>query len=115
MDLPRIRAASPAARLPGARRIHWGVTLKVLVQLPPDTDWTKKPSATVEMVITKNNQEVKRTSEQSSQLANAAAQMTVIKSIPVDDFQPGQYSVMVRVTDNLTKDVTAAQDKFTVR
>jgi hypothetical protein len=76
---------------------------------------TKKPSATVELVITKNNQEVKRITEQSSQLANAAAQMTVVKSIPVKDFDPGQYSVQVRVTDNLTKDVTAGQDKFSVR
>ena len=76
---------------------------------------TKKPSATVEMVITKNNQEVKRTVEQSTELANAAAQMTVVKSLALSDFEPGQYGVQVKVTDNLTKDVTAAQDKFTVR
>jgi hypothetical protein len=41
--------------------------------------------------------------------------MTVTKSFPVTDFEPGQYVVQVRVTDNLTKDVTAASDKFTVR
>jgi GWxTD domain-containing protein len=76
---------------------------------------TKKPSATVETVITKNNQEVKRTTEQSSQLANAAAQMTVVKSFPVKDFEPGQYAVQVRVTDNLTKEVVAGTDKFSIR
>jgi GWxTD domain-containing protein len=76
---------------------------------------TKKPSATVELVITKNNQEVKRIVEQSSELANAAAQMTVVKALPLSDFEPGQYAVQVKVTDNLTKDVTAGQDKFTVR
>ena len=76
---------------------------------------TRKPSATVETVITKNNQEVKRTVEESSQLSNAAAQMTVVKSLALSEFEPGQYSVQVKVTDNLTKDIIASQDKFTVR
>jgi GWxTD domain-containing protein len=76
---------------------------------------TKKPSATVEMVFTKNNQEVKKIVEQSTELSNAAAQMTIIKSLPVTDFEPGQYSVQVKVTDNLTKDVIASKDNFTVR
>jgi hypothetical protein len=69
----------------------------------------------VEMVFTKNNQEVKRVVEQSSELANAASQMTVIKSLPISDFEPGQYSVQIRVIDNLTKDITASKDTFTVR
>ncbi len=76
---------------------------------------TKKPSATLEMIITKNNQEVKRFVEQSSQLSNAAAQMTMAKAISVSEFEPGQYSLLVKVTDNLTKDVIAQSDNFTVR
>jgi len=76
---------------------------------------TKKPSATVEMVFTKNNQEVKKIVEQATELANAASQMTIVKSLPLSDFEPGQYSVQVKVTDNLTKDVTASKDNFTVR
>jgi len=76
---------------------------------------TKKPSATVEMLITKNGQEVKRVVEQSSELSNAAAQMTLIKSISLSDFEPGQYAVQIKVTDNLSKDVIASADKFTVR
>jgi GWxTD domain-containing protein len=76
---------------------------------------TRKPSASVEMVFTKNNQEVKKIVEQSSEFSNAAAQMTIIKSLPLSDFEPGQYSVQIRVTDNLTKDVIASKDNFTVR
>jgi len=76
---------------------------------------TKKPSATVEMVFTKNNQEIKKIVEQSSELSNAAAQMTIVKSLPLADFEPGQYAVQVKVTDNLTKDVIASKDSFTVR
>ncbi len=76
---------------------------------------TKKPSATVEYVITRNGQQVKRAVEQSSELANAAAQMTLKKSIALADFEPGEYSIQVKVTDNLSKDVIASADKFTVR
>jgi 5-hydroxyisourate hydrolase-like protein (transthyretin family) len=76
---------------------------------------TKKPSATVEMVFTKNNQEMKKIVEESAEFSNAAAQMTIVKSLPLADFEPGQYSVQVKVTDNLTKDVIASKDNFTVR
>jgi len=76
---------------------------------------THKPSATVEMVFTKNNLEVKRVVEQSSELSNAASQMTITKSLPVTDFEPGQYAVQIKVTDNLTKEVTVGHDNFVVR
>ena len=76
---------------------------------------TRKPSATVELLITKNGREVKREVEQASELSNAAAQMTLAKTLPLKDFDPGEYSVQVKVTDNLTKDVIASAEKFTVR
>jgi len=76
---------------------------------------TKKPSATVEMLFTKNNQEVKKVVEQSTEFSNAAAQMTITKSLPVTEFEPGQYAVQVKVTDNLTKEVTVSKDNFSVR
>jgi GWxTD domain-containing protein len=76
---------------------------------------THKPSATVEFLITKNNEEVKKIVEQSSELTNAAAQMTVVKAIQTKDLDPGQYAVQVRVTDNLTKDVIVGKESFVVR
>jgi hypothetical protein len=76
---------------------------------------TKKPSATLEIVFTRNNQEVKRIVEQSSDLANAASQMTVFESIPTSDLDPGQYGITVRVTDNFTKEVIVGKDAFVVR
>ena len=78
-------------------------------------DASHKPSATVETLITKNGKEVKKQVEQASELSNAAAQMTLSESIPLSDFEPGEYSVQVKVTDNLTKDVIASAEKFTVR
>jgi 5-hydroxyisourate hydrolase-like protein (transthyretin family) len=76
---------------------------------------TRKPSATVETLITKNGKEVKKDVEQASELSNAAQQMTLSKNIPIKDFEPGEYSVQIKVTDNLTKDVIASAEKFTVR
>ncbi|MBI2149215.1 MAG: GWxTD domain-containing protein [Acidobacteria bacterium] len=76
---------------------------------------THKPSATVETLITRNGQEVKRTVEQAAELSNAAAQMTLTKPLPITEFEPGEYSIQVKVTDNLTKDVIASAEKFTVR
>ena len=67
------------------------------------------------MLFTKNNQEVKKIVEQSSEFSNAAAQMTFVKSLPLSDFEPGQYSIQVKVTDNLTKDLIVAKDTFVVR
>jgi len=37
------------------------------------------------------------------------------KTVSLKDFEPGEYSVQVKVTDNLTKDVIASAEKFTVR
>ncbi len=76
---------------------------------------TKKPSATVETLITKNGREVKRDVEEASELSNAAAQMTLSKTVALKDFEPGEYSLQIKVTDNLTKDVIASAEKFTVR
>jgi GWxTD domain-containing protein len=76
---------------------------------------TRKPSATVEVLITKNGEEVKKIVEQASELANAAAQMTIVKALPTKDFEPGQYGVQIRVTDNLTKDVIVGKETFVVR
>ena len=78
-------------------------------------DGTHKPSATVEMLITRNGQQVEKVVEESTELANAAQQMTVWKSISLKEFEPGQYSLQVKVTDNLNKDVTSTTGKFTVK
>jgi GWxTD domain-containing protein len=74
-----------------------------------------KPSATVETLISRNGQEVKRTVEQANEISSAAAQMTLEKSVPLKEFEPGEYTVQVKVTDNLTKEIIASSQKFAVR
>jgi hypothetical protein len=76
---------------------------------------TRKPSATVEMLISRNGQEVKKTVEEATDVSSAASQMTLAKSLPLSEFEPGEYTVQVKVTDNLTKEIIASTEKFAVR
>jgi hypothetical protein len=76
---------------------------------------THKPSATVEMLISRNGQEVQKSTEQADELSSAAAQMTLAKSLPLKEFEPGEYTVQVKVTDNLSKEIIASTQKFAVR
>jgi len=72
---------------------------------------THKPSATIETLITRNGTVVKRMSEDSAEFSGAAQQMTVTQSLLLADFEPGDYTVHVKVTDNLTKEVITSPGK----
>jgi len=37
------------------------------------------------------------------------------KSVPLKEFEPGEYTVQIKVTDNLTKEIIASSQKFAVR
>jgi hypothetical protein len=76
---------------------------------------TKKPSATIETLITRNGREVKKLVEEASELSGAAQQMTVTKSLPLADLEPGEYSIQVKITDNLANALIAKTGKFAVR
>ena len=76
---------------------------------------THKPSATVETLITRNGKEVKKLVEGNEEFSGGAQQMTVAQTLPLADFEPGEYSIQVKVTDNLTKELVASTGKFTVK
>ena len=76
---------------------------------------THKPSATVEMLISRNGQEVQKSVEQANELSSAAAQMTLAKSLALKEFEPGEYTVQIKVTDNLSREIIASTEKFAVR
>jgi GWxTD domain-containing protein len=76
---------------------------------------THKPSATVETLITRGGKEVKRIVENATDISGAAQQMTLTRALPLKDFEPGEYTIQVKVTDNLTKDVVASPGKTTFK
>jgi hypothetical protein len=55
--------------------------------------------------------------EDSAEFSGAAQQMTVTQLLPLTDFEPGDYTVQVKVTDNLTKEMITSPGKtvFKVR
>jgi GWxTD domain-containing protein len=76
---------------------------------------TKKPSATIEYSLKKGDKEIARFAEDQDKLAGAAQQMTLEKLYPLGDLEPGPYSLVVNVTDNLSKRTISPVAKFQVR
>jgi GWxTD domain-containing protein len=75
---------------------------------------THKPSANVEYVLRLGDKEVSRFTENKELLSGAAQQMTMEKLLPLTDFEPGKYNLLVNVTDNLTKRSVSRVARFEV-
>ena len=103
---------------PNIADFHRGKDLNVWMQvygLKVDPT-THKPAAEVEMLITRNGREVKRIVEDSTELSSAAQQMTLVKSLPLAEFDAGEYGIQVKVTDKLADGALVVQNgKFSVR
>lgn len=76
---------------------------------------TQQPSATIEYVLKKGGSEIGRALESNDKLAGAAQQMTLQKLVALDELEPGQYSLVVQVTDNVANRSVAPEAKFVVR
>jgi hypothetical protein len=76
---------------------------------------TNKPSATIEYVLRKGEKEISRFTEEKDKLAGASQQMTLEKLFPLASLEPGRYSLVVNVTDNLSKRTISPVAKFEVR
>lgn len=77
---------------------------------------THKPDVTTEVLITRDGQEVKKITDDVTELAGAARQMNFIKQIALKEFSPGEYQVVVKITDKLASaPLVLPAEKFTVR
>ena len=76
---------------------------------------TQKPSATIEYVLRKDEREIGRALESNYKLAGAAQQMTLQKLVALDELEPGQYSLVVQITDNVANRSIAPEARFVVR
>ena len=76
---------------------------------------THKPSATIEYVLKKGDREISRFQEEQDKLAGASQQMTLEKLYPLNSLEPGRYSLVVNVTDNLSKRTISPVARFEVR
>ena len=72
------------------------------------------PSATIETLILRDGLQIQKIVENTDELSNAGRQMTLKKTIMLDDFEPGEYSLQVRIIDNIGGNVTTQTDRFVV-
>jgi hypothetical protein len=76
---------------------------------------TKLPNISSEVSITRDGQEIKKLSDPLWEVASAAQQVNFVKQIPMADFEPGQYAIQVKITDNIAQTPLVSSEKFTVR
>ena len=77
---------------------------------------TKKPSGTIEYEIVKNgsNQKVFEYTEDVSALQGGSTQVTVEKLLPLKTFEPGSYTLRMKVTDKVRNQTLTPSATFTV-
>ena len=78
---------------------------------------TNKPSATVEyqVVNTATNKAVVDFTETTAQMGNIGEQVTLAKSFPISQLDPGVYQVTVKVNDQISKQTISPTAKFVVQ
>ena len=100
-------------------RFHRNQSMGIWVQLYnlKVNQKTHKPSATIEWRILNaaNNQVIFHHKEEAETLSNAAEQMTLEKTLPLESFRPGSYRLVVQVTDNLDGQTISPQTVFYVK
>ncbi len=78
---------------------------------------TKKPSATVEyqIVNTTTNKPVIDFTETTAQMGNVGEQVTLAKTLPLSQLDPGVYQVTIKVNDQVSKQTISPSAKFVVQ
>jgi len=77
---------------------------------------TKKSSAKIEYEVVNlaNNQAVVHSAESTDTMGNVGDQITLEKSLALNNFQPGTYRLTVKVDDNVSKQQIAPSVRFAV-
>jgi GWxTD domain-containing protein len=78
---------------------------------------TNKPLATVEyqVVNTATNQHVLDFTETTAQMGNVGEQVTLGRSLPLGQIDPGVYQVTIKVNDQISKQTISPTAKFAVQ
>jgi GWxTD domain-containing protein len=78
---------------------------------------TNKPSATVEYTVinTATNKHVLDFTETTAQMGNIGEQVTLAKSLPLSQLDPGVYQVTIKVNDQISKQTISPSAKFVVQ
>jgi len=77
---------------------------------------TKKPAATIEydIVNQQSNKSVLHVVESTDKMTNAGEQLTLEKTLALQNFEPGLYRLTVKVDDNVSKQTISPFARFAV-
>lgn len=76
---------------------------------------THRPNAEIQYNLMKNGKSIFTTTEQASDIKNASNQVTIEKTMPLTPLAPGDYTVAVKVTDNIKNKTIDSKAAFVVR
>ena len=110
---PRVE---PADGKPAAFKREQNLNLWMQVYNLSMDDKTKKPAATIEydIVNQQTNKSMLHVVESTDKLANAGEQVTLEKSLALQNFEPGLYRLTVKVDDNVSKQTISPFARFAV-
>jgi GWxTD domain-containing protein len=96
------------------RNEKMGIYLQIY-NFEPD-EKTKKPEGTIEYEITKtgSNEKVFEFSEEAGKATGGAAQVVIEKLLPLQDLDPGQYTIKINATDKKRNQTVTQTAAFTV-
>jgi GWxTD domain-containing protein len=110
---PRVE---PADGKPAAFKRNQKVNFWMQVYNLSIDDKTKKPSATIEydIVNTTTNKSVLSQTETTAQMGNVGDQLTLEKSLNLNNLDPGTYQITIKVNDQISKQTLSPTAKFAV-
>jgi GWxTD domain-containing protein len=110
---PRVE---PADGKPAAFKRNQRLNLWMQVYNLAMDDKTKKPAATIEydIVNQQSNKSVLHVVESTDKMTNAGEQLTLEKTLALQNFEPGLYRLTVKVDDNVSKQTVSPFARFAV-
>jgi GWxTD domain-containing protein len=76
---------------------------------------THRPNAEIEYQLLKDGKPIFSATENSSQIKDASSQMTIEKQMPLEPLSPGDYTMAIKVIDNINKKSIDSSEPFVVR
>lgn len=95
------------------RKQHLGIYMQVYnLGVNPKTH---RPDAQIEYQLSKNGKSVFTSTENADDIKNASSQLTIEKTMSLQPLAPGDYTVSIKVTDNIKKKTITPTASFVLQ
>ena len=75
---------------------------------------THRPNANIQYQLSKDGKPIFSATESSAQIKDASSQLTIDKQMPLEPLSPGDYTMAIKITDNINKKSIDSSAPFTV-